>query len=86
MAQFVVTQKMSACGSAAGIDPQTAAATVNLRGAVQKSTHFLFKQARKTIAARHASGNPKQSTRFCSLMEPNDKARTGIQTLNKTSA
>lgn len=49
MAQFVVTRKMSACGSAAGIDPQTAAATVNLRGAVQKSTHFLFKQAGKLL-------------------------------------
>lgn len=62
--------RFSSHGTAAWIVPQTIATRVDLGGTVQASTHFLSKQARKSVAARHVSGNSRRPTEFAARLFP----------------
>lgn len=55
---------------AQGFFRQVTATEVDLGSTVQVSTHFLSKAARKTVAARHVSGNSHGQTGFAARLFP----------------
>lgn len=80
--------KCSCHGTVARLAPQTTVTSFDLDSTAQVSTHFLSKQARKTVPARHVSGNSHSPTGFAARLFPKapktkKKTKTGILKLNK---